>query len=257
MKNKRTVVLAIANQKGGVGKSTTAAAIAAGLCGKGYKVLSIDLDGQCNLTLTLLQQPPAQSIYNVLTDGTPATAVICPTADTGDIIAASQLLQGSDKYLTQPDALKRAIEPLNGVYDFILLDTPPALGMLTINAFTAAHKVIIPAGADAYSLQGIQALYDTVQTVRAHTNPELAIAGIVLTRYSSRSILSRDLAEAIAETAKSIGTVVFNARIREAIAVKEAQAVQRSLLLYAPNSKPAQDYKALLDEILRTLKRKG
>lgn len=248
--NKKPLVIAVANQKGGVGKSTTAAAIGAAMHTKGAAVLLVDLDGQCNLTSTLLDATPALTAYEVLTGSTHITNAIYATADAGDILPASELLQGSDKVLTKVDALAKALSALGKRYDVIVIDTPPALGMLTVNAFTAADKVIVPAGADAYSLKGLQALNETVQAVKRHSNPDITIEGVLLTRFSARSILSRDLAEAIADTAAAIGSKVFNAKIRDAIAVKEAQAMRQSLYSYAPNSKPAQDYLSLIDEIL-------
>ena len=244
-----TKIIAIANQKGGVGKSTTAAAIAAGLHLAGYKVLTLDLDGQRNITQTMQADGGQYTTLDILTGRARAGQAIQQTADSGDIIAASPLLSGSDTELTSPDALKRALTPLRGLYDYIILDTPPALGMLTINAFTAADSVIIPAGADAYSLQGIEDLYSTIQTVRSRSNPDLKIAGILLTRYSRRAILSRDLADIITDTAEALQTKVYKTRIREAIAVKEAQAVKQSIFTYAPKSNPAKDYKSLIDEI--------
>ena len=244
-------IIAIANQKGGVGKSTTAAAIAAGLHLAGYKVLSVDLDGQGNLTNTMQADSGQYTALDVLT-GTATAKQAIQRTDSGDLIAASPLLSGVDKELDAVDALRGALQPIRGGYDFIIIDTPPALGIVTLNAFTAANSVIIPAGADAYSLQGVEQLYSTIQAVQRRANPALSIMGIVLTRHSGRAILTRDLAEVIENTAAAIGTKVFNTRIREGIAIKEAQAMRQSIFTYAPKSNPAADYSRLLDEILKT-----
>lgn len=245
-------IIAIANQKGGVGKSTTAAAIAAGLALSGYKVLSIDLDGQGNLTHTMQADSKHYNALDLLQGKATAADAIQKTP-AGEIIAASPLLSGADKELAGLDTLQKALTPIRGNYDFIIIDTPPALSLVTINAFTAANGVIIPAGADAYSLQGIGQLYDTIQTVQSRLNPALKILGILLTRYSGRAILSRDLAEVITETAANLKTQVFKTRIREAIAIKEAQAMRTDIFTYAPKSNPAKDYSSLLDEILKAI----
>lgn len=244
----QTITLVVANQKGGCGKSTTAHAIAAGLTKRGYRVLSLDLDGQRNLTHTAQAAAGELGSMELLTGAARAEQTIQATPESGDIIAASPHLNGDA--IESPDVLKRALTPVRARYDFIVIDTPPALGMLTINALTAADGVIIPAGADAYSIQGIADLNATIETVKARSNPNLHIAGILLTRYSWRAILSRDLAAVIAETAAALNTKVFDTRIREGVAIREAQAMQQSVFSYAPRSNPAKDYTAFLDEVL-------
>jgi chromosome partitioning protein len=146
--------------------------------------------------------------------------------------------------------LKEALAPIQENYDYIIIDTPPALGILTINALTACTGIIVPAQADIYSLQGIGQLYGTIKPVRQYCNPELRILGILLTRYNQRSIISRDIAEMMAQTAAQLETIVYKATIREAVAVKEAQARQRDIYSYAPKGRVTADYASFVEEVL-------
>lgn len=246
-------ILAVINQKGGVGKSTTAAAIAAGLLLKGYKVLAIDLDAQGNLTYNYGAGNSKATALGLLTGEAAAESTIQHTAS-GDIIAASKALAGADAFIADTGKeyrLKEAIEPIKPLYDYIIIDTPPALGILTINALTAANSVIIPAQADIYSLQGIEQLNETIKPVRKYCNRGLKIEGILLTRFNARSILSREVAELAEQLAAKLNTKLFTTRIREAIAVKEAQISQQSLYSYAPKSNAAIDYLSFIDELLK------
>ncbi len=243
---------AIINQKGGVGKSTTALAIGAGLLLKGYSVLFIDLDAQGNLSYTLGAGTKCYNAMGVLQRPETAKEEIQHTQN-GDIIASSPALAGADTVLTETGKeyrLKEALENLSGEYDYCIIDTPPALGILTINALTACRGAIIPAQADIYSLQGISQLNSTIQTVKKYCNPALSIMGIVLTRYSSRSVISREVTELIEQTAEQLQTKLYKAKIRECTALKEAQAVKQNIFTYAPRSNATADYKALVDEII-------
>ena len=246
-------VLAVINQKGGVGKSTTAAAIAAGLLLKGYKTLAIDLDAQGNLTYNYAADSRKSTALGLLTGEVDAESAIQHTPG-GDIIPASKALAGADAFIADTGKeyrLKEAIEPIKPLYDYIIIDTPPALGILTINALTAANSVIIPAQADIYSLQGIEQLNETIKPVKKYCNPDLAIEGILLTRYNARSILSREVAELAEQLAAKLNTKLFTARIREAIAVKEAQISQQSLYSYSPKGNATIDYLQFIDELLK------
>lgn len=245
--------IAVINQKGGVGKSTTAATVAAGLSLKGYKTLSIDLDAQANLTYTAGANTTGATALGVLTGEAKAENAIQHT-DSGDIIAANKALAGADAFITDTGKeyrLKEALESVKASYDYIIIDTPPALGILTINALTACDSVIIPAQADIYSLQGIEQLAETMKPVKKYCNPALKIEGILLTRYSPRSVLSREVAELAEQLAARLGTKVFKATVREAIAVKEAQISQRTLYQYAPKAKVTEDYTALIEELIK------
>lgn len=254
-----TRIIAIINQKGGVGKSTTAATLAAGLSLKGYKTLSIDLDAQGNLTYTAGAKTNGATAPGVLTGEVKAEDAIQHTPS-GDIIAANKSLAGADAFIADTGKeyrLKEALESLQAAYDYIIIDTPPALGILTINALTACNSVIIPAQADIYSLQGIEQLADTMKPVKKYCNPNLKIAGILLTRYSSRSVLSREVAELAEQLADKLGTKLFKTTIREAIAVKEAQISQQSLFDYAPKAKVTEDYRAFIEELLEQEKERS
>lgn len=244
--------IAVINQKGGVGKSTTALAIGAGLLLKGKRVLFIDLDAQGNLSYTLQARTQGYNAMGVLQRPETITAEIQHT-EQGDIIASSPALTGADTVITETGKeyrLREALERCSGNYDYCIIDTPPALGILTVNALTACNGVIIPAQADIYSLQGISQLNSTIQTVKKYCNPKLEIMGIVLTRYNARSIISREVAEMIAETALQLDTKVYSTKIRECTALKEAQAVKRDIYRYAPRSNATADYTALVAEIL-------
>lgn len=249
-------IIAIANRKGGVGKSTTAAALTNGLALESYKVLAVDLDAQLNLTNTMRARGDNKTILEVLT-GLISTKEAIRHTDNGDIIPASKALSGTDLTLTETGKeyrLKETLESINGVYDYCIIDCPPALGILTVNALTAANRIIIPAQADVYSLNGIEDLQETIQPVRKYCNQTLIIDGILLTRYNSRSILSRDITTLASQLAEKIGTSLFKTTIREAIVIKEAQINQQSIFTYAPKAKVTDDYRAFIKELLDHVK---
>lgn len=243
--------IAIANRKGGVGKSTTAAAITSYLTLNGYRVLAVDLDAQRNLTSTMNARAEAKTVLGVLTGETTAAEAIRHT-EQGDIIPASKALSGADLAIVgtgKEYKLKEALEAVKADYDYIVMDCPPALGILTVNALTAADSVIIPAQADVYSLEGIADLEETIEPVRKYCNPSLTIAGILLTRYNGRSILSREVTTLAEQLAQRLGTKVFKTTIREGVAVKEAQISQQSLFTYAPTANVTEDYRAFIREL--------
>ena len=248
-------ITAIAIQKGGQGKTVTAYALGAGLALRGQRVLFIDLDAQGNLSYTLGADATGltgRSAFEVLQGATSATEAIQHTP-LGDIIASSPALAAADTTLTavgKEYRLREALEALGDAYDRIILDTPPSLGILTVNALTAADSLIIPAQADMYSLQGIGQLWQTIQTIRRYCNPRLAIEGVLLTRYNGRAVISRDLSDMLEQTAAQMGTKVFKARIRECTALKEAVAVKTDIYTYAPRSNAAADYSAFIGELL-------
>ena len=244
--------IAIINQKGGVAKTTTAQAIGAGLALKGYRVLFVDLDAQGNLSYAMGATRGDYNALDALQGRAPAQKAVQSTAQ-GDIIPSAPGLAGADALLTATGKEYRLVEalaPLQGLYDYCILDTPPALGVLTVNALAACNGVIIPAQADIYSLHGIAQLYDTLQTVKKYCNPALEVLGIVLTRHNGRAILSREVAEKIEQTAAQLDTRLYKSTIRECIALREAQAVKQSIFEYSPRSNAAEDYGALVNEII-------
>lgn len=245
--------IAIVNRRGGVGKTATAHAIGAGLAHRGYKILFIDLDSQCNLTYDVGAQSARLTSMEVLSGTATAREAIQHTGG-GDIIIASPSLAVADTTIEgtgKEYRLKEAIAPIAGEYDYIIIDTPPALGVLTVNALTACNSAIIPAQAEVHSLQGIGLLYETIRAVQKYTNPALTIKGILITRYNGRAILSRDMKSNLEAIARELGTRVFNTPIRECTAIKEAQAKQTDIYSYTPKSNATADYTALLDEILK------
>ena len=241
-------IIAICNQKGGVGKSTTTSAINACISLKGYKVLSVDMDAQRNLSYSMGATNSPISILDVLT-GTATAKEAITTTSQGNLIPASASLSGADLILNdigKEYRLKEALAPILAEYDYILLDCPPALGILTINALTACRSVVIPSQADIFSLQGIGQLQQTIQTVKKYCNSDLTIKGIVATRYNKRTILSRDMIELL----EQLDIRLFDTKIRECTALKEAQASKQDIFRYAPKSNAVADYNALVEEIL-------
>lgn len=246
------ICYAIINQKGGVGKSTTALAIGSGLKRQGSKVLFIDLDAQGNLSYTMGANTQGYNALGILQRPETTAEEIQHTAQ-GDIIASSPALAGADTVLSDVGKeykLKEALATVSGLYDYCIIDTPPALSILTINALTACNGAIIPAQADIYSLQGIGQLNNTIQTIKKYCNPDLSIKGIILTRYNARSVLSKEVTELIEQTASELNTKVFNTKIRECTALKEAQAMKQDIFTYAPKSNASADYTDIIKELL-------
>lgn len=245
-------IFAVINQKGGVGKSTTALALGAGLTLKGFSALYVDLDAQGNLSYTMEANTESYNIMGVLQNPETIKSEVQHTTN-GDILAYYPTLSGADATITQTGKeyrLREALESIYEEYDYCIIDTPPALGILTVNALTACTGVIIPAQADIYSLQGINQLSGALQTVKKYCNPKLSITGILLTRYNGRAVIRREAAEMLEQTAKNLNTKLFRARIRECVALVEAQAAKQDIFSYAPKSNAATDYKMFVDEIL-------
>lgn len=236
------MILAIANQKGGTAKSTTAAALAQAAAHKGRRVLAVDLDPQGNLSYFLAADVNRPGAFEVL-DGQPAAEAIQAAAGGLDVIPASWNLQTISSSRGSARRLKAALEPIAGGYDLIVIDTPPTAGELQYNALMATDSLIIPLQADIVGLQGLYQMADTARQIQ-QSNPNLTITGYILTRSGGRSTLARQMAEIIQARAQEMG-IPFLSAIREAVAIREAQTLQRSLYEYAPRSKPAADYMEL------------
>lgn len=251
-------VIAIVNRRGGVGKTATAHALGAGLCDRGYKVLFVDLDSQTNLTYDTGAQPGKHTSMDILTGDAKAPDTIIKT-NKGDIIPASPALSGADILLTGNNKeyrLKEALQPLKDTYDYVVIDTPPALGTIAINALTASDMAVIPAQAEVHSLQGIGLLSEIIGAVRQRTNPDLQIDGILLTRYNGRAIISKDMKDNLEAIARNLNTRVYKTPIRECISIKEAQALRQDIFTYANKSNASKDYNAFIDELLSNQKPK-
>lgn len=244
----------IANQKGGIGKTTTATTLA-GVLGKKGKTLLIDADPQGNSTSTYQAVIEDQAtLYDVMvdSDALPIEDAI-QHMENGDIVASDPLLAKAGKLLDgNVEGLYRlqdALDVLDG-YDYIVIDTAPSLDVVLYNCLIAADQVIIPVTADAYAMQGLSKLNDTIKAVQKRQNPKLQIAGLLLVKYGGRSRLEKNVREEITDVANQIGTKLFATAIRECVKTKEAQMNKKLLIDYAPNCTTMQDYCAFVEELL-------
>lgn len=246
------VVIAITNQKGGVGKTTTCSAFCGGLTDCGYNVLAIDLDPQGNLSFSLgADAEENYTMYDVFKGNCEIKEAIQST-DNCDVIAANILLSGCELELTgvgREYILREALNEVINDYDFIIIDTPPALSILTINAYTAANQLIIPMIAEILSLQGIAQLKETIFAVKKYYNKELEIKGILLNKYNPRLILTKEVEELAGIIAEQLGTKILNAKISTSVALAEAPAHGVTIMEYAPRSKATNEYRKLIEEI--------
>jgi chromosome partitioning protein len=246
-----TQVIALANQKGGVAKTTTTLNLGVAFAEQGFKVLLVDLDPQGNLTMSQGLNPDTieRSMFDVLVHRMPITQVI-ETREV-DIAVSSIDLAGADMALSSQIGRERALEkglaPVRDNYDFILIDTPPSLGLLTINAFVAATGVLVPVQTEYLSLRGLVQLENTLSMVRENLNPKVSIIGIVPTMYDKRITHSREADEILRE---NFGGLVYKTRIRKTIRFAEAPVKGTSVLAYEPNGEAAGMYRDLAKEVL-------
>ena len=247
----KTQVIALANQKGGVAKTTTTLNLGVAFAEKGLRVLCIDLDPQGNLTMSQGMNPDTieRSMFDVMVHRAPITDVIA-TREV-DIAVASIDLAGADMALStqigRERALQKALDPVKSSYDYILIDTPPSLGLLTINAFVASTGVIVPVQTEYLSLRGLVQLENTLQMVRENLNPHVHIVGILPTMYDRRVTHSREADEILRE---NFGKLVFNTRIRKTIRYAEAPVKGSSIMAYEPDGEAAALYRDLAKEVL-------
>lgn len=250
----RPMIIAIANQKGGVGKTTTAINLSAALAKSGKRVLLIDIDPQGNSSLTFLDPREVEySIYELLTDPSiPPEAVIKHTRLGGLDILPSRisLAKFESKLIGEFDApfrLKDRLEPLHPNYDFILIDTPPTLGLITVNALVASDYLIIPIQSSYFALEGTDDLLETVEKVKARPNPKLQVLGIVITLHDKRTTLARDIFEQIKQV---FGEKVFTTVISRSIRLEESPAYKETIFTFAPQSSGAVEYSSLCEEVI-------
>ena len=244
-------IIAVANQKGGIGKTTTAMALATGLSRRNKKTLLIDLDPQANASDNYKAKiDGVGTVYDLLVEGD--TDCIQET-DMGDIIAGDPSMKDADKLLDGVSAafrLKKSLATIAPNYDYIILDTPPALSVLLTNALTAADTVIVPLTSDRFGLQGLMQLRDTIKDIREYTNPGLKIGGFLQVKYRETTTLARAVDDALPNYSNLFETKVFETKIRESIEARKAQAAQMGLFEFAPNCTTAQDYDAFISELL-------
>ena len=245
-------VIVFANQKGGVAKTTTTLNLGVALMEKGHKVLLVDLDPQGNLTMSQGMNPDAieRSMFDVLVHKLPISEVI-HRAEV-DVAVSSIDLAGAELALSsmigRERALEKALVEARDKYDFVLIDTPPSLGLLTINAFVAATGVIVPVQCEYLSLRGLVQLENTLSMVRENLNPEVQIQGILPTMFDGRTLHAREAVEILEE---NFGDLVFKNRIRKTIRYAEAPVKGSSVLKYDPSGTAAEAYRDLAKEVLR------
>lgn len=239
-------ILTVAVEKGGTGKTTTAAVFAQAGAYRGKRVLAVDLDPQGNLSLALNVRPGAIGSYEFL-EGATAAEVMKHSAQGVDMIPASRALSMATSAPGSARRLQKALQPIRNNYDLIVIDTPPTAGELQYNALQAATNLIIPLEADIYNLQSMYQIADTAKQIQK-SNPALNIDGLLFTKFADRASLVKQMRQTIEEQARELGIGCLG-YIRNGIAVKEAAALQVSLYDYSPNSKPAQDYLYLYDTV--------
>jgi chromosome partitioning protein len=248
---KKAKVIAFANQKGGVAKTTTTLNLSAAFAEEGHKVLCIDMDPQGNLTMSQGIDPDTveTSIYDVLVNKTPISEIIVHREI--DVAVASIDLAGAEMALSsqigRERALDKALNEVRDVYDFICIDTPPSLGLLTINALTAADKVIVPVQCEYLSMRGLIQLQNTLEMIRENLNPDVDIEGILPTLVDSRTLHAKEAIELLEE---NFGDRVFASRIKKTIRFAEAPVKGMSVLKYDPDGIAAQSYRDLAQEVI-------
>lgn len=248
-------IISVSNIKGGVGKTTTSAVLSAGLTARGYKVLMIDSDPQTNLTMCFMPEPPdgTPSLYHVYAEGKTLDEVKTSIKLNLDLVIGDFELCNADMQFLKAGRLKmlrKAFKELKSTYDFVVIDTPPNLGILSLNAFLVSDYIIVPMAADSFSLKGVRLLKQTLDEVEEETEKDITVVGLLLTKYSDRTNVSRLLEKSVNSAAELLNTKVFESRIRQATVLQESQIAKIDLLEYAPKAPVTTDYQAFINELL-------
>ena len=247
-------IYALTNQKGGVGKTTTAVSLSACLAVLGQRVLIVDVDPQANATASLGvdKNKLTASVYAAFIDDTPLTDIIQPTAQANlDLAASSPQLAGAEIELVdmrgRETRLRALLRPVRDRYDYIIVDCPPSLGLLTVNALAAAHGVVVPVQCEYLALEGLTQLMTTIQLVRRSLNPALQVRGLLLTMYDGRANLARQVREQVQQ---HFGSQVFGIVVPRNVRLSEAPSYGKPIIVYAPTSPGGLAYQALAQEVL-------
>lgn len=248
-------VISISNIKGGVGKSSTAATLAAMVAKKGHRVLMIDSDPQTNLTMCFLPEQPDEtsSLYHIYAEGKAIDEVKIGIKQGLDLVIGDFALCNADMQFLKAGRLKlleKALKNLEEKYDFVIIDTPPNLGVLSLNAFIASDYIIVPMDAASFSLKGVRLLKQALDDVADEIGRVIPVAGILLTKYNGRTNVSKLLEKSLHSAAELLDTKVFDSRIRQAVVVQESQLAKEDLLSYAPKAAVTDDYMRFVDEFL-------
>ena len=254
-------IIAIVNQKGGVGKTTTSINLSAALAAKGLRVLLIDIDPQGNAStgLGISRAQRQKTIYHVLTEGLPIDEAIVPTDVPNLSVLPSHIdLSAAEMEIGNSDGrtrlLREAITASQSKFDYVMIDCPPSLNLLTINALSAARSVIVPLQCEFYALEGLSQLLKTVEMAKASINPSLAMDGVMLTMFDRRNRLSTQVTE---DVRKHLGRAVFDTIIPRNVRIAESPSFAQSVIEYAPNSTGAKAYLALADELIKKHKNRN